>query len=66
MVAKVNNIKFASSRKVDKPLLDKLNIVADKQGRTPTNAARHILDRACDEFIAKNNINLSATQPAVG
>ena len=62
------SITFNSERKVDKPLLQKLNAVAPYYYDDPTGTARKLLHIKLDEFIEENNIDIydHQTQPAVG
>ena len=68
MAKVVNSITFSDKRKVDKPLMQKLNAVAPFYYDDPTGTARKMLHLALDKFIAEHNIDIysSQAQPAFG
>lgn len=64
----VNSITFSDKRKVDKPLMQKLNAVAPYYYDDPTGTARKMLHLSLDQFIEENSIDIysSQAQPVIG
>ncbi len=63
---KVETLQLSIRRKVDRPVIEKLNAVAPFMYRNAHDAMRLILNKALDEIISENGINQSDAQPMVG
>lgn len=63
---KVETLQLSIKRKMDRPIVQKLNVVAPFMYRNAHDAMRLILNKGLDEIIAENGIDTSEARSAVG